>query len=84
MHSIFENETDREIFCFLLMVRKFADKEITNDEFMQYIEADKPEEQAQIKHKTGSKTRKEQTTEIINQLQQLNSHIYNNYGISVL
>jgi hypothetical protein len=77
-NDMFLTETDREIFMFLAMLHKFGSGEITQDEFMEYIEAHTPPER-KGKHSTDTRSREEKTAEIIDTLERLETHIRETY-----
>ena len=73
----FKNDTDREIYLFLLMFQKYVDKEITKEQFMQYIDDTTPDEVRNKRIETESRT--EQTTKIIETIKALQKHINETY-----
>ena len=73
----FKNDTDREIYLFLLMFQKYVDKEITKEQFMQYIDDTTPDEVRNKRIETESRT--ERTTKIIETIKALQKHINETY-----
>jgi hypothetical protein len=77
-NTMFLNDKDKEMYCFLVVLKQFCDNEITVDEFMQYIDEHTPPEHRN-KHRDNNQTREERTAEIVNDIEQIQEHLEKTY-----
>ena len=78
----FFNDNDREMYLFLCVVKQFADKEITEEQLMQYVREHTPPELRNKPPRKDNRTREERTKELVDTLEKMKAYLRKKYFVS--
>jgi hypothetical protein len=78
-NDMFLNDNDREMYLFLCVVQQFVDREITQEQLMQYVEDHTLEELRNRPQSKDDRPREEQTKDLIETLEKMKAHLRRTY-----